>query len=250
VSVNVFSPVSIVSIASLSALGSDSDKIWNNYQNNSHYLSKIKVKEDDAIVACLNETESQLIKQLKNSNKFYKSLDPSVLYGLFTAENAFKQSGWKTADPIGINIGSSRGATTLFETHHKSFLKKNKAPTLSSPTTTLGNISSWVAHHLNTQGPNISHSITCSTSLHSVLNAIAWMNSGMCDKFIVGGSEAPLTDFTIAQMQALGIYAKEFNEFPCRALDINKAHNTMVLGEAAAVFQPLCLKAFSAVNNP
>jgi 3-oxoacyl-(acyl-carrier-protein) synthase len=61
------------------------------------------------------------------------------------------------------------------------------------------------------------------------------MNSGMCDQFIVGGSEAPLTDFTIAQMQALGIYTKDFDEYPCRALDLNKPNNSMVLGEGAAI---------------
>ncbi len=37
---------------------------------------------------------------------------------------------------------------------------------------------------------------------------VAWINSGMSDKFLVGGSEAALTDFTIAQMQALKVYAK------------------------------------------
>jgi 3-oxoacyl-(acyl-carrier-protein) synthase len=38
----------------------------------------------------------------------------------------------------------------------------------------LGNISSWVAHDLQSSGPEISHSITCSTALHAVLNGVAW----------------------------------------------------------------------------
>src|SRR5690606_21042172 len=60
-------------------------------------------------------------------------------------------------------------------------------------------------------------------------------NAGMCNKFLVGGSEAPLTPFTIAQMQALKVYARENNEFPCRALDLEKQQNTMVLGEGASM---------------
>ena len=72
----------------------------------------------------------------------------------------------------------------------------------------MGNISSWVAHDLQTEGPEISHSITCSTALHALLNGVAWLQSGKQIKFLVGGSEAPLTPFTIAQMQALKIYAK------------------------------------------
>ena len=99
----------------------------------------------------------------------------------------------------------------------------------------MGNISSWVAHDLQTKGPEISHSITCSTALHAVLNGVAWLRSGMADKFLVGGSESPLTDFTIAQMQAMKIYAREHQEFPCRALDFEKTQNTMILGEGASV---------------
>jgi 3-oxoacyl-(acyl-carrier-protein) synthase len=55
-------------------------------------------------------------------------------------------------------------------------------------TTTLGNISSWVAHDLQSSGPEISHSITCSTALHAVLNG-CMVEIRMIDKFMVGGSE-------------------------------------------------------------
>jgi len=68
-----------------------------------------------------------------------------------------------------------------------------------------------------------------------MLNGVAWLQSGLCDKFLVGGSEAPLTPFTIAQMQALKIYAKQNDNFPCRALDLDKSKNTMILGEGAAM---------------
>ena len=111
----------------------------------------------------------------------------------------------------------------------------NPISTLSSPTTTLGNISSWVAHDLQTKGPEISHSITCSTALHALINGVAWLKSGMANKFLVGGSEAPLTPFTIAQMKAMRIYAKGNSDYPCRAMDLQKKQNTMVLGEAASI---------------
>ena len=177
----------------------------------------------------------QQIETLRRSNPKYKQLDNSVLYGIFVARHTVKQAGWRTNDDFGINIGSSRGATGLFEKYYENFLDSNIAETLSSPTTTLGNISSWVAHDLQTKGPEISHSITCSTALHALLNGMAWLNSGMCHKFLVGGTEAPLTPFTIAQMQALKIYARKNDTFPCKALDLEKTENTMILSEAAAM---------------
>ena len=183
----------------------------------------------------INGIINEAIENLKKSDSKYKSLDDSVLMAMTASRKAIKQSGWKINDIFGINIGSSRGATTLFEKHYADFLRNGRAQTLASPTTTLGNISSWVAHDLQSDGPEISHSITCSTALHALLNGVDWLKSGMAEKFLVGGSEAPLTDFTVAQMQAMKIYAKENQDYPCRALDLEKPQNTMILGEGAAV---------------
>ncbi|MEC3906456.1 beta-ketoacyl synthase N-terminal-like domain-containing protein [Tamlana sp. 2201CG12-4] len=233
--------ISITAISSISPLGKTPGEAWESYQNNQHCLTTKEVLETPVFVAEIPEEAQQEIGRLRQSDSKYKSLDHSVLYAIYASRQAIKQANWKPSDNFGINIGSSRGATGLFETYYDSFLKNNKAETLSSPTTTLGNISSWVSHDLQTQGPEISHSITCSTALHAMLNGIAWINSGMCNKFLVGGSEAPLTPFTIAQMQALKIYAKadDTYPFPCRALDFNKSKNTMILGEGAAM---VCLE--------
>lgn len=228
--------ISITAISSISALGSESNLILDNYQNNSHFINEKRFNNQNVFVAELDENSKKIVENLKKSDNKYKNLDDSVLFAIIVSRQAVHNSGWKKNDVFGVNFGSSRGATALFERNYKEFLNTGKASVLSSPTTTLGNISSWVAHDLQSSGPEISHSITCSTALHSLLNGIAWLKSGMADKFLVGGSEAPLTDFTIAQMQAMKIYAKNDNlvDYPCRALDFKKNKNTMVLGEGAA----------------
>ena len=232
-------PISITAISSLSPLGKNVDEVWESYKSNTHFITE----KNSHLVSALSKTLKAEILNLRASDIKYKALDDSVLFGIYSARKATEKAGWKAKDNFGINIGSSRGATKLFETYHKDFLKRNKTETLSSPTTTLGNISSWIAHDLQTKGPEISHSITCSTALHAMLNGVAWLQSGLCNKFLVGGSEAPLTPFTIAQMQALKIYTKltchseqsEEFQYPCRALDLEKNKNTMVLGEGAAM---------------
>ena len=228
-------PISITSLASVSPLGVTLEEAWHQYKNNSHTLVQQEFKGIPAWVAPLPEHAHKEIEALRLSDIKYKSLDKSVLFAMYAARKAMAMSGWKTGDNFGVNIGSSRGATELFEKYYQEFLEEQKTSTLSSPTTTLGNISSWIAHDLQTKGPEISHSITCSTALHSLLNGVAWLSSGMAEKFLVGGSEAPLTPFTIAQMKALKVYAREQWEYPCLALDMEKTQNTMVLGEGASV---------------
>ena len=232
----MYKKIAITSISSVSALGTSSSMIWTNYQNqNTLILKKLIGKQIIPVATLPNELITEIVS-LRNSDSKYKALDNSVLFAIYVSRKAIENAKWDATDIFGINIGSSRGATELFEKNHEEYLKTGKTAILTSPTTTLGNISSWVAHDLQSKGPAISHSVTCSTALHALLNGVAWLRAGMSDKFLVGGSEAPLTGFTIAQMQALKIYSKLIDEeFPCRALDIHKKNNTLVLGEGAAV---------------
>lgn len=227
--------IAITSIASISPLGNNPTSIWQNYCKPQTLITLEQIGNQNVPVAKIASDLQQEITTLRNSDLKYKTLDNSVLYAIYVSREAIKKANWNLGDDFGINIGSSRGATTLFEKYHQEFITTGKTATLTSPTTTLGNIATWVAHDLKTTGPEISHSITCSTALHALLNGIAWLKAGMATKFLVGGSEAPLTPFTIAQMQALKIYAKEISEFPCRAFDLLKTKNSMVLGEGASV---------------
>ena len=233
--------ISITAIASISSLGNTPEVIWENYLNENHCFTKHDLDYQKTFVATLDNDSEQVVDELRESDNKYKSLDKSVLYAMAASRKAIQNAGWTSNDIFGINIGSSRGATDLFEKHYRDYLETGKAHTLASPTTTLGNISSWVAHDLQSSGPEITHSITCSTALHALLNGVAWLRSGMADKFLVGGSEAPLTDFTVAQMRALKIYSNnkdcqpELVEWPNRAFDLEKKQSTMILGEGAGV---------------
>ncbi|MCL9803913.1 beta-ketoacyl synthase [Flavobacterium amniphilum] len=228
--------IAITALSSVSALGHNPETIWNNYINNSSFIGLQKIGNQQIAVAQLPSETKKEIEKLRQSEAKYKNLDPSVLFAVYTSREAVKKAGWSQNDVFGINIGSSRGATELFEKYHQEFIETGMSSTLASPTTTLGNISSWVAHDLKSKGPEISHSITCSTALHAFLNGVVWLKAGMAEKFLVGGSEAPLTPFTIAQMQALKIYSQSAE---CRSFDLEKTKNTMILGEGASM---ICLE--------
>ena len=234
-------PISITGFSSISPLGITEEEIWKAYKDPSHCISFKTYGGEQTPVAVLTVKGKQSIENLRTENRHYEPLDKAVLLGIIAARQAIHNASWGGNNPnFGVNIGSSRGATELFEKYHREFLETGKSSTLSSPTTTLGNISSWIAHDLQTKGPEISHSITCSTALHSILNGIAWLQSGLTNKFLAGGSEAPLTPFTIAQMKALKIYASnKITAYPCQAMNWDKNSNSMFLGEGAAM---MCLE--------
>lgn len=136
--------------------------------------------------------------------------------------------------PILVNIGSSRGATESWERFYSDFQKTGKTTTACSPLTTQANISSEISRILQlAYAVHIDHSLTCSSGSAALLNAIAWLRSKMSNIALVGGSEASNTEFTLAQIEALGI-GSNFNRFPCRPFN-TESKNSFVLAEGVGL---------------
>ena len=224
---------------SISALGTTAEQVWKSYQSSHAFFEKRKFKQKEYWVCPILKESEKEIEELQKEKKAYSYLDKSVLLALLASRKliaSFQDNDAFLFTNAGVNIGSSRGATQLFENYHSQFIKTGMVSSRTSPSTTLGNLSSWVAQDLGSSGVVISHSITCSTALHGVLNAIAWLKSGMASEFIVGGTEAPLTSFTLAQLKALKLYSQETESLACKSLSFQKTKNTLVLGEAASLF--------------
>src|SRR5690606_12984320 len=107
-------PISITALASISPLGKNLDETWKSYQNNLHCITEKVFGDNNALVSEIPKNAKDRIETLRQSDPKYKSLDPTVLYALFSSREAVKMADWKPSDNFGINIGSSRGATQLF----------------------------------------------------------------------------------------------------------------------------------------
>ncbi|MFZ1080298.1 MAG: beta-ketoacyl synthase N-terminal-like domain-containing protein [Candidatus Kryptoniota bacterium] len=236
------SHIAITGVGSISPLGFSADEVWRSYEHAESFLKPALFNGEKIPVASLSAQSQNILKSIRLEEDDQQYLDKTVIMAMHCAREAVEQAGWKREENLktGVNVGSSRGATELLEKYHKAYLENpsSRIFPLTSPITTLGNISSSVGHDIEADGPEISHSVTCSTALHAVFNGIAWMRAGMADRFIVGGAEAPLTGFTIAQMKALRIYTNDTEaNYPCRPCSSESSlHDTMALGEGAALF--------------
>ncbi|MBC8310902.1 MAG: beta-ketoacyl synthase [Candidatus Marinimicrobia bacterium] len=232
------SQIIITGMGCISPLGADPNRIWRNYLRAKSKIQVHSIGNKDVLCAPLGEPEIEYLQDIRGENKQYGHIDDTVVMAISASRHAVKMARWGGSEKVGVSIGSSRGATATWEAHHETLLEKGRLSPLASPTSTLGNISSWVAQDLSLNGPAISHSMTCTTGIHSIANGMAWLKSNMCDRFLCGGSEAPLTPFTVKQFQALGLYSQDVDAlFPCMPLVAeNNPKNRLVLGEGAAVF--------------
>lgn len=198
--------------------------------------------------APLHSVAEEMIQALLQEFPKYKHLDRTALMAILASRQAFSSARWTEKPSVAVNIGSSRGATATWEEQYAQHYAGGSISPRTSPLTTAGNISNRVAHDLHLQGVQIDHSVTCGTGLQAVGNAFAWLGSGMADAFMAGAAEAALTPFTLAQLQALGIYSISAGEWPCMPCYSGEdRHNSLVLGEAAIT---LALERYTPDSHP
>lgn len=166
----------------------------------------------------------------------YPTFDPTIHLALLATRQLALDQYKHINNRWGCNIGSARGATHTWEERHQHFLLHQSVPSDTSPLTTAGSIASKVLAFLAIPPDSVAfdHSATCNSSAVAIANGYAWLKADMCDVFLAGGAEMPLTPFTLAQMQALRIYSNQ-DEYPyCKPFN-QKRENTFVLGSGAGL---------------
>ena len=111
--------IGITALSSISALGHDSRKVWEQYCLSSHLAIKKDFGGDINWVVPISEEIEKEIEDLRQENGHYRGLDRSVLFALLVSRTAMEMAGWESTDDFGVNFGSSRGATGLFEKYHQ-----------------------------------------------------------------------------------------------------------------------------------
>lgn len=201
-------------------------------QSGQSCLEQVTIGNRKYPAGVLTQTVEDEISKL---NILSRKSDKSVRLAYFAALECVSEYPNISSAKTGISFGTSRGPTRNWEQSFLDFNNQKPLSPFTSPITTPGVLSSEIAAALHLTGPDLTVSMTCSSSLASILNGLAWLQAGWCDYFLAGGSEAALTPFTLAQAEALHLYSHlSDSEWPCRPLDFSKSTNTMVLSEASA----------------
>ena len=164
-----------------------------------------------------------------------RAADRTTELALHAARQAVREAGWEGKD-FAILVGCSRGPTGAWEESFSGFQSTGEVATKTSPQTTLGSIGFALADFFGTTSLATGMSVTCSSGFHALLHAVALLEAGMVERVLVGGAEAPITPFTLRQMQAMRIYAaapEAPHRHACRPLT-GAAASGMVVGEGAA----------------
>ncbi len=170
-----------------------------------------------------------------------RRIDTFVQYGLVAADQAIADAGVDTdrLDPsrTGVALGSGIGGIGTIT--HSAQLLSDKGPRRVSPffvpSSIINMVSGNVSINRGFAGPNIALATACTTGAHSIGLAARMIQYGDADVMIAGGSEASISELTLAgfaSMKALSMRNHD-PEGASRPWDVER--DGFVLGDGAGV---------------
>tara|TARA_B110000014_G_scaffold262444_1_gene256442 strand:+ start:3498 stop:4724 length:1227 start_codon:yes stop_codon:yes gene_type:complete len=242
--------VVITGMGVVSPIGNNLDSFWSNLKKGSNGIDQITLFDTtnyDVKIAGESSVSLNNFFDKKELNK----LDRFSAFAILAADQAIKQSNIKnskySSDRIGVIVGSGIGGISTFEAQHKKLLKN---PRFVSPFFIPGMISDIAAGHISMKhgfkGINYGVVSACATSNHAFGDAFKMIQSGLADIVISGGTEAAITEMSIAGFSNMKALSKNPDK-KSASRPFDKGRDGFVMGEGAGI---LVLEDFNhAVNR-
>ena len=170
-----------------------------------------------------------------------RRMDTFIQFGIAAGIEAFKDSGIEVTDNnsehIGVSIGSGIGGINLIESTSDVFDEGGvrKVSPFFIPGTIINMISGNLSIMLNLKGPNVSIVTACTTGTHSIGDAARMIEYGDADVMLAGGSEAAITELSVAGFSAAKALSSRNDDPKTASRPWDKDRDGFVIGEGAGV---------------
>lgn len=173
--------------------------------------------------------------------KELRRMDPFTVYAVYAAAEAIKDSKiLGNVDPsrIGCVIGNGIGGfKSLGENFAKLFDKGPKGiHPLFIPMIITNIAPASIAIQFNLKGPNFAMATACASGTDAIGNAFRWVQDGVVDAMVTGGTEAPLVPIGLGGFCSIQAVTVKHNEDPTHASrPFDRDRSGFVMGEGAGV---------------
>ncbi len=173
-------------------------------------------------------------KEVRRNDRF-------IQFALAAADMAVADSGIDFAkeDPerVGVIVGSGMGGLATIEDTHKTLMERGvrKVSPFFIPAIIINLAPGQIALRWGLKGPNYSPVSACATGNHSIGDALMYIERGLADVMIAGGTEATLTPLGLAGFCAARAMS-ERNDAPDKASrPFDKGRDGFVAAEGAGI---------------
>jgi 3-oxoacyl-[acyl-carrier-protein] synthase II len=222
-------------------VGNTVDEVWKNLHAGQSGVRRI-TQFDASDFAC------QIAAEVKNfdplnfiEKKELKKMARFIHLAMAAPDEAMKMSGLKitpeNATRVGVHIGSGIGGFDVIEREHSALLNggPRKISPFFIPSAIVNLAAGQVSIRWGAKGPNEATCTACTTSSHSVGDAMKIIARGDADVMIAGGSEAAITPMGIGGFGAMRALSTR-NDAPDKASrPFDADRDGFVVGEGAGI---------------
>jgi 3-oxoacyl-[acyl-carrier-protein] synthase II len=167
--------------------------------------------------------------------------DRFIQFALAAGDMAVKDAGldFDREDPerIGAIVGSGMGGLNTIEDTHKTLLERGvrKVSPFFIPAIIINLGAGQLALRYGLKGPNFSPVSACATGNHSIGDAIMYIERGMADVMLAGGTEATITSLGLAGFCAARAMSERNDEPEKASRPFDKGRDGFVAAEGAGI---------------
>ncbi|MGG3928681.1 beta-ketoacyl-ACP synthase II [Metabacillus fastidiosus] len=233
--------VVITGMGAVTPLGHHVDSIWENIKNGVSGIAPItRIDSEKFNVKVAGEVKDfspEKYMDIKEARRMGRFTQFAVAASKMAMEDANLSVGENIeAEKIGVWIGSGIGGLDEFEDQHKRFLDKGpkRVSPFIIPMLIPDMAAGRVSIELGAKGINNCSVTACASGANSIGDAFRVIQNGQADAIIAGGSEAAITEMTIAGFS--NMTALSTNPDPKTASrPFDKNRDGFVIGEGAGI---------------
>lgn len=232
--------VVITGMGTVNSVSSELSSFWENIKGGKHGISSITGFDTEkcevklaAEVKDFDPSEFMDKKEIRRHDRFTQFAVAASEKALADAKTRFED-----LDPfrVGVIVGSGIGGFQTIEKEYANFLEKgqNRVSVFFIPMMISNMAAGSISMRYGFKGVSFAPVTACATSAHAVGEAFRSIKHGYADACIAGGSEAAITEFSIAGFNNMKALTQSTD--PDRAsIPFDKERNGFVMGEGGAI---------------
>lgn len=238
--------VVITGLGVVSPVGNSVDEAWNNVKEGKSGLGKITLFDTSRVnVKIAGEVKNLDVERYGISNRDTRKMARFSKFCLAASAQAISDAGFDKEsikkEKVGVMVGCCIGGMDATSDAFKQLDNPEAGPSRIPPLTTPLMISNEAAANVNIyfglKGFSWTLGTACASGTDALGLATDLIRSGRCDMCISGGTEAAITEFSIASFEALHALSSHYNDTPETASrPFDKTRDGFVLSEGSAMF--------------
>lgn len=231
----------ITGMGVISPVGTGLNKFWTSLINGQSGIDKITRFDTSNLPTKIAGEVKDFNPENYIEKKELRRLDRFTQFAISATKMALEDSALDLSavdrTRVGVILGSGIGGTITWEEQHKNLLNKGagRVSPFFIPMMIVNMASGQVSMTFELKGPNFTVVTACASGTNAVGEAFRTLQRGDADIIISGGTEAPITELSLAGFSSMKALSTR-NDEPSRASrPFDRDRDGFVMGEGAGI---------------